>query len=273
MMGTIVVCCKWALDISSLPSGFPEKAYPQDWEKKKISEFDLQALREGVRIRSETGWPLIAVTCGAGVSSALRDILSRGPDSISYVDDPLLASADPRTTAKVLAAMIKELPDVKVVICGEGSSDRGSQQIGPRLAVLLGYGCLTYVSALIVTAEGFKVERSLLGEKEVFEAVSPLVLSVSGGLTKPDLPGVKAIMESGRKPTTSYTLEELGLFRKALEAEKLGVELVSYSHQRKGIRLDSGSGNHNETARLLLEVLSREGLLERGGTEHDLGSS
>jgi len=266
-MGTIVVCCKWALDIANLPSGFPEKAYQEDWEKKKISEFDLQALREGSKIRAETGWQLSAVTCGSGVSASLRDILSRGPDNIFYVDDTLLANADARTIAKVLAAMIRELPDVKAVICGESSSDRGSQQIAPRLAVLLGYTCLTYVSKIKLLTDGFAVERSLQGEREVIEVHGPLVLSVSGGLTQPDLPGIKAIMESGRKPAQAFSLAERGFSRSALEVEKLGVELVSYSQQRRGLRLDCGSENQRETALKLVGILRQEGILGKGGNQ------
>jgi len=201
----------------------------------------------------------------------LRDILSRGPEKIAYVDEPLLAQADSRTTAKVLAALIKEIPDVRVILCGEGSSDHGSQQIGPRLAVLLGYQCLTYVADIQVKAGNLQVTRNIQGEKEVYAADCPLVLSISGGLTEPDLPRIKDIMEAGSKPAQAFSLEELGLARNSLEAEKLLVELSSYSQQRRGIKLVSASGSQREIACKLLKILSREGILSQGGKGHDLG--
>ena len=53
-----------------------------------------------------------------------------------------------QVTARVLAAAVKQLDDVSLVLCGEGSADRYAQQVGVQLGELLGLPTVNAVSSI-----------------------------------------------------------------------------------------------------------------------------
>ena len=58
----------------------------------------------------------------------VKAALSRGADELYRVVDPALEDADAFQTASVLAAALRKI-DFDLVVCGEGSADRYSQQV------------------------------------------------------------------------------------------------------------------------------------------------
>ena len=75
-----------------------------------VSPYDEFAVEEGLRIKEKRGQgEVVAVTLGPDrAKETLRSALAMGCDRAIHVNDPALATADTLTTARALAAVIKQ---------------------------------------------------------------------------------------------------------------------------------------------------------------------
>jgi len=179
----------------------------------KVGLYDLNAVEAGVRLTEDMGEGEISVLTAGGSkinnSKLKKAILARGASQLYGVCDDSLESIDSYATAQILSAALKQIGDVDLVLCGEGSGDVYSQQVGPALGQLLGYVNLNAVSKIQASEGKLIVERSLETEVEVLEISLPAVLSVTTDINKPRIPGLKEIMAAGKKPVTMWGLSDL----------------------------------------------------------------
>src|SRR6266852_9391087 len=75
-----------------------------------VSPYDEYAVEEALRIKEKRGQgEVVAVSLGPDrVKEALRSCLAMGADRAIHVNDPAFADADTLTTARALAAVIKQ---------------------------------------------------------------------------------------------------------------------------------------------------------------------
>jgi electron transfer flavoprotein beta subunit len=232
-----------------------------DQIRNPILVLDRNALECGVKIKKGTGCELVAVTVGAGVSASAKDALSRGPDQLYYVEDASLAETDKNGASKVLAALIGKIGEVDAVICSEGSSDDYAQQTGPRLAALLGWPSVSYVSSLAVSGDTFTLERKLEDGLEVVSVTAPVVISVSPEVGEAPIPGVKDVLGAKKKPANAVSPGELGFSADVLKAASKRLSILAPETDRRKIRLNpEGTGLDAAAARLVKE-LSAAGIL------------
>ena len=98
-----------------------------------------------------------------------------------------MVDLEPAQTTAILAAAIKAQGDFDLVICGEGSGDLYTQQVGPALAEKLEVPCATYVNKLTYV-DG---EKRIIGERklddcvEVVSIVLPALITVLPDITYP----------------------------------------------------------------------------------------
>ena len=91
----------------------------------KIGDYDLNAVEAGAQLASASGASLVSLTAGGDPvedSKLKKAILARGPHENVAVKDASLPEAGSAVTARVLAAAVKQLDDVSLVLCGEGSA-------------------------------------------------------------------------------------------------------------------------------------------------------
>ena len=95
----------------------------------KIGDYDLNAVEAGAQLASASGASLVSLTAGGDPvedSKLKKAILARGPHENVAVKDASLPEAGSAVTARVLAAAVKQLDDVSLVLCGEGSAPSSS---------------------------------------------------------------------------------------------------------------------------------------------------
>ncbi|MDR2825320.1 MAG: electron transfer flavoprotein subunit beta/FixA family protein [Deltaproteobacteria bacterium] len=260
-MKKVAVCYKWVLSDADIRVN--EKTHVLDMEKCKpqINEYDRNGLNCGVTIKKATGCELVGITAGAATAASTKDALSRGPDQLYYVDDAALAEIDKTASSKVLAAIVKKIGEVDVVICSEGSSDDYAQQTGPRLAALLGWPSVSYVSSLAVSGDTFTLERKLEDSIEVVTVSGPVVISVSPEVGDAPIPGVKDVLGAKKKPANALSLGDIGLSADVLKPAATRLSLLAPTTDRKkqllnpdGVSLDTAAAN-------LVKELSTAGIL------------
>lgn len=209
----IVVAYKWAADPQEATVA-PEGTV--DWSRAKagISEYDPPAFEIGRRLADAEGAELIGLTAGgpdAAAPMARKAALARGLDRVVVVADESLRRARSTRTGLVLAAAVRALGEVDLVLAGESSIDVGAQLVPAILAGALGWPALAQVRSVSGRPGALRIERAHRGGSQVLSATGPVVASVAPDAVAPRLPGMKDILAAGRKPTEELPLASLAV--------------------------------------------------------------
>jgi len=183
---------------------------------------------------------VIGVTVGTPESAkGVKDGLSRGMDQAFFVSDPSFKDLEPSQTAAILAEVIRSrIPQYDLIACGEGSSDLYAQQVGPRLAELLGIPCVCFVQKLSIEGGRLRAERRVEDGVEVVEAPLPALVTVLPDINTPRIPGVRDTLMAGKKPVITVKRDELtGTFEGALKT----AAMTASSLERTGEKLAADS--------------------------------
>ncbi|PYM24075.1 MAG: electron transfer flavoprotein subunit beta [Candidatus Rokuibacteriota bacterium] len=179
-----------------------------------VSPYDEFAIEEALRIKEKRGQgEVVAVTLGPDrAKETLRSALAMGCDRAIHVNDPALANADTMTTARALAAVVKqEAP--QLVLCGRQAIDDDAGAVGAQLAEVLGWPCASWIMEETIDADAktVRVGRQVEGGLEVFDIPLPAVLSAQKGLNEPRYPTLKGIMGAKKKEIKDVKASDLGL--------------------------------------------------------------
>ncbi|MBX9672502.1 MAG: electron transfer flavoprotein subunit beta/FixA family protein [Candidatus Obscuribacterales bacterium] len=175
------------------------------------SPFDEFAVEEALKLKEKHGGETVVFSLGgAECTAVLQDSLARGIDSAVHINDPDFANLDTLSTAKVLAAAIKD-GGYDIVLLGQQGVGGDNSQVPSMLAELLDWPQTTMVVKLEVEGNQFKAEREIEGAHEVVTGSLPAVFSAQKGLNEPRYPGIKGVMAAKRKTIEVKSAESLGL--------------------------------------------------------------
>ena len=105
----------------------------------ELNPFCRRAAAMAVRIATETGGTSTALTMGPpSAVDVLSEVAACGIDRTVLLSDAALAGSDCAATARALAAAIRTLPPVDIVIVGRSSLDADTGAVGPMIAEELG---------------------------------------------------------------------------------------------------------------------------------------
>lgn len=230
----IVVAYKWA------PNPQDAKVDAEgtvDWSRAKpgLSEYDPVAAELARRLADATGGEVIGLTAGTkrvDVSMARKAALSRGFDRAVIVADDSLEAAGTTELAAVLAAAVRHIGDVDLVITGDSSVDVGAKMVPTVLAGQLGWPAVAEVTAVSGKAGALRVGRTIVSGTQVLEISGPAVLAASTDAAVPRVPGMRDVLAAGKKPvetldvaaldvpTSASTVTVTGTSRPDLKARK-----------------------------------------------------
>jgi electron transfer flavoprotein beta subunit len=194
-----------------------------------VSPYDEFAVEEALRIKEKRGQgEVVAVTLGPDrAKEALRSCLAMGCDRAIHVNDPALTGADTLTTARALAAVVKqEAP--QLVLCGRQAIDDDMGAVTAQLAEVLGWPCAYWIMEESTDADGktVRVARQVEGGLEVFDLPLPAVLAAQKGLNEPRYPTLKGIMGAKKKEIKDLKAADLGLAGEAPQLTVSGLEAL-----------------------------------------------
>jgi electron transfer flavoprotein beta subunit len=91
------------------------------------------------------------------------------------------AGSDTLATSYALAAAIRKIGKVDVIICGRQAIDGDTAQVGPQVAEKLGLSQITYAEEILDLSKGkITVKRRLERGVEVVKGALPTVITVNG---------------------------------------------------------------------------------------------
>ena len=213
----------------------PLSAFQVDRENKRVvtpsnippivNGFDENAVEAALQIKDAVEASVTVLSMGTSFSlDVMKKPLSMGADELVLLqDDAFENSIDSSFTARVLAAGIRKLEGVDLILCGRQASDWDNAQVPLGVAEILDLPCVTIAKRVQVDNGTARVERIVPEGYEVVEAPLPALVTVSNELGQPRYPTLRGIMAATRKRPTIMTAQDLGLDPSALE---LRVELV-----------------------------------------------
>jgi electron transfer flavoprotein beta subunit len=207
----IVVAYKWTRDPEEATVGADGTV---DWSRAKpgLSTYDPVALELARQLAEAAGAELIGVSAGGkGVAApiASKAALARGLARVVIVEDESLANAGRGELAAVLAAVIRHIGDVDLVITGDSSVDVAAKMVPTVLAGELGWPAVAEVAAVSGKAGALRVERAIPGGVQVLEVSGPAVLAASADAAVPRVAGMKELLAAAKKPVELLELAAL----------------------------------------------------------------
>lgn len=253
----IITCFKWVIDEADIKVDAGSRKLILDRASYKISPYDRNAVEEAMRLQTEHGASVAAMTVAPPTAkNCLKDVLSRGPDKAYFVNDASFADLEPLQTSSLLASAIKMPVEFDLIICGEGSSDLYTQQVGPILAEKLGISCATYVNKLTYVESENRIiaERKLDDGIETVSVPLPALVTVLPDINTPRIPSLKQVLGAAKKPVENVTLDKLGeVHQQSLET----VGVLAATMERRHLKYGMGA----EDVRSLIGALLKEGVI------------
>src|SRR5213075_1471991 len=178
-----------------------------------MNGYDANALEAALRLKEQLGAKVTVVSLGPdSARDSLKRAIAMGADAAVHVNDPSLNDADSSTTARTLAAAIKKLDHVDLVLCGRQASDTDGGQVHLGIAVQLGLPAVSPIQKIDdASAELLTVERIVEDGYQRLKIKLPALLGVSSELNEPRYPPLKGIMAAGRAQIPVWTAADLQL--------------------------------------------------------------
>src|ERR1700694_1595153 len=185
----IVVTVKQVPDPDIPPTHFKvdestNKVIPPAGVSPVMNGYDAHALEAALRLKEQLGGKGTVISLGPdSARGALQRAIAMGADAAIHVNDPALNDADSTTTALALAAAIKKLDHVDLVLCGRQASDTDGGQVHLGVASHLALPAASPVQKIEeATADSLVAERIVEDGYQRLKVRLPALLGGSRGV-------------------------------------------------------------------------------------------
>ncbi len=229
----------------------------------KVGDLDKNAVEAALQLQSAVGDTLVvALTIAEGnrkIKDTMKEVLAMGADEAYILSDDALTAADQAGKALALAKAVEKIGGADLIVFAEGSTDNYSGQVGPRVAELLALPEIGYAKKLTVADGKLTAERGMGDMIEVLESSLPVVVTVTSEINEPRIPTLMNIMKAGKKPTTEWTLGDVGLDAAAVSPQRTVLSNLAEEQERKNVTIE---GSAEEQCAALIDALIKDGVLE-----------
>jgi electron transfer flavoprotein beta subunit len=235
-----------------------------------VNPYDAHALEATLRVKDSHGFKAVALSMGPpNAEAALRKALALGVDRSVLLSDRAFGGADTLSTSNVLAAAIRKLgeeEEVGLVFCGKQTIDGDTAQVGPGIAVRLGFSQLTLVDRIEridLAGKIVRVRRKLEGRYEIVEARLPAMITVVRELNRTRYPTVPMRLAAARAEVELWSNQELKLDPASvgLKGSPTWVSRIFSPQRSEGEIVGNGTSDPTGAANLLIERLIEGDLL------------
>ncbi len=253
----IVVCIKTVALQAPDPNGrIPVEAYD-------LNPFDRPALEAALRLKEQSGGRVTALSMGPQFTDpALRQALALGIDRAVLLSDPQLADSDTLATSTALAAALRRLQPVDLIIFGARSADGDTGHVGPQTAVALGLPMVTGTWEMTWSKHFLRVVRKSDGMVETFEMTLPGCLAVHPSAMQLRETALSGIEDSFTQcKVAQWSMDAVGIAAHEVGAKGSPTRVLSTRPILHKQKCDFIEGTDSEQAEQLLHRLMAEGLL------------
>jgi electron transfer flavoprotein beta subunit len=206
----VAVLVKQTPQLSEVSWSSDNLNWPDD--ARVVNPFDEYAVEEAIRIKEKTGGTAVAISYGSNeAESALRDVLALGIDEAYLVASDQYSATDPQSNAAVLAACIRKIGEIDLVLTGKQACDDDSSLVAASVAAHLDWPCVGFVKKFETLEDSRVVAwRTSDSGHDVVETLLPAVCSVVKEINEPRLPSLKGKMKAKKAPIEALSPGDLG---------------------------------------------------------------
>ncbi|AOV18625.1 nitrogen fixation protein FixA [Acidihalobacter aeolianus] len=214
----IVVCIKQVPDSAQIRIHPVTNTIMRQGVPAIVNPYDLFALEEALRVRDRLGGRVTVLTMGPPTAeAALRKALSIGADDAVLLTDRMFAGSDTLATSFALSTAIRKLNDelpVDIVITGKQTIDGDTAQVGPGIAIRLGFNLLTYVSQIEdidLEARRIRVHRRAEGGVQVIDTPMPCLITLLEGVNTLRHGSLPDMFRAARAEVRRWSRQDAGI--------------------------------------------------------------
>ncbi len=209
----IVVCVKQVPDAAEVHIDPERGTLIREGVAAMLNPLDVFAIEAGVALAEAHGGTALAVSMGPPAAGAvLREAVARGCERGVLLSDRAFAGADTWATSLVLAAAVRELGGVDLVLCGRQAIDGDTAQVGPGIAAHLDWPQAVGAAGMELDAGGrrLRVETRTDHGDEILDLPLPAVVTVLKEACVPRLPSLPRAMAGRRHLPETWDAARLG---------------------------------------------------------------
>ncbi len=234
------------------------KSVKTDNIKWVMNPYDEFAVEEALRIREAKEGSVTIVSVGPDKAvEAIRTGLAMGADKGVLVNDPAVMGCDALGIARILAAVIKDMP-FDLIIAGWRAVDGDNSTVGPAVAEYLNIPNISMVTAVEIVEKGIRCSRDIEGGSAVIEAPFPALITAQRGLNEPRYTSMPGIMKAKKKPVDIKTAADIGIDAESLG--KPGIKSLELPPERKAGRIIEGDSPQAKAAELVRALREESGI-------------
>ena len=178
-----------------------------------INANDEYALEAALKLTEAHGGEvtLVSMAPPAGAET-LRKGLAMGAHRGVLVSDPALGGSCTLSTARVLAAALRDV-EFDLLLAGADTSDGGGGVVAPGVAALLSLPYLSYAARIEPDpdARTVRVRRISPTGFDLIESSLPALVVCTQALGEPRYPSLKGIMAARSKEVVTKSLADIGI--------------------------------------------------------------
>lgn len=230
--------------------------------RSEINPPDMNALEAALALKDRYGGRVSLLSMGPPfVVPMLRVGLAMGADAAYLLSDRAFGGADTLATSLTLAAAIRKIGSIDLVLCGEESSDGATAQVPPGIAAWLGIPQVTYAMDIELDRDRrhLLVTREIRGGEEVLDAPLPAVVSLKVSCNEPRFMGAEGISRlDGAGAVTTWTAGDLDVdpAHLGLAGSPTSVAGLREASQQTGRRREMVTGTPEQEAQILYQRIS-----------------
>ena len=166
----IIVCVKQVPDTTQIRLNPETKTLVRDGVENILNPYDAEALETALILKDKYGAKVTVVTMGPPqAKDILKDAIALGADEAYLLTDRVVAGA----------ALVKNLGEYDLILCGREAADGCTAQVGPEMAEHLGIPQVTSALKVEFTDGRFVVERETENWAETLAVPAPLLVTMT----------------------------------------------------------------------------------------------
>ena len=178
-----------------------------------MNGYDANAVEAALALKDKHGGTVTVLSVGDdSCKNCLRRAIGMGADRGVHIAGPTGLACDSASIAKLLAAAVRKLGFVDLVLCGRQASDTDAAQVPILLAGELGLPAVSPVKHIRgVDGDLAVVDRIGDGCTQRLQVKLPALLGISNEINKPRPAPLKGVMLAKKAEIPTWTHGDLGI--------------------------------------------------------------
>lgn len=177
-----------------------------------LNPADKNAIEAALQLKEQYGGKVVLLSMAPpSARETLTEGLAMGADEAFLLSDRAFVGSDTLATARVLAAGLKKIGKLDLVLTGSESADSGTSHIPSQLGELMGYAHLNCLTEIKLDVSTLKMKSRIENGHVEYEGRLPMVLGVAKDFNTPRYTSLMGVVAAGKKPFSLWGIDDLGL--------------------------------------------------------------